>query len=68
MKNQNPTPTHIKFDVMLRGRFIATMHMPLYMADGIDTDGSYIISEQTVSRYVLSKRPTLKNQPFNICF
>lgn len=61
-------PKHIKFDVMLKGRFVATMKMPLYMADGIDTDGKFVFTEETISRYVLSKRPTLKDKPFNICF
>lgn len=61
-------PTHIKFDVMLKGHFVATMKMPTYMADRIGTNGNPIFTEQTIIRYVLSKRPTLKDKPFNICF
>lgn len=48
------------FDVMLRGRFICTLrykYCPLFPIDmGELTD------------FVLSKLPTLRNEPFNIVF
>ena len=59
---------YIKFDVMLLGRFIATMRMPLFMADDVDEYGLFVVTGETISKYVLSKRPTLKGKPFNICF
>ena len=59
---------YIKFDVMLLGSFIATMRMPLFMADDVDEYGRFVVTGETISKYVLSKRPTLKGKPFNICF
>lgn len=57
----------ITFDVMLCGRFVCTLHMPLYMADGYE-NGKCVVSHQTLLRFVESKRPTLKGKPYNICF
>jgi hypothetical protein len=50
----------LKFDVMLRGRFVCTLvyeHCP-----------AFALTAQEIVDFVLSKRPTLKNQPFNIVF
>ena len=58
----------IKFDVMLGGRFIATMRMPAYLADDVDGYGRFGVTGETISKYVVAKRPTLKGKPFNICF
>ena len=52
---------------MLRGRFVCTLRLPLYMADSYE-NGKYIVSEQTLKRFVENKRPTLKGKPYNICF
>ena len=52
--------TKIRFDVMLRGRFICTMtyeHCP-----------AFVLTEQEIVDFVISKLPTLRNQPFNIEF
>lgn len=48
------------FDVMLNGRFVCTLrykYCPLFPID----------SEELV-KFVLTKRPTLKDKPFNIAF
>lgn len=47
-------------DVMLNGRFVCTLkyrYCPLFPIDAKD-----------VSDFVISKRPTLKNKPFNVVF
>lgn len=64
-KEQN---RYIKFDLMLKDRFIATIKIPTYMADGLDKGGRYIFSEETLCNYIVKKFPTLKNKSFNICF
>lgn len=53
---------------MLGGRFIATMRMPAYLADDVDGYGRFVVTGETISKYVVAKRPTLKGKPFNICF
>jgi Zn-finger protein len=48
------------FDVMLNGRFVCTLcykYCPLFP-----------LSENKLHDFVVSKRPTLKNQHFNIVF
>lgn len=47
-------------DVMLNERFVCTLryrYNPLFVIDGDD-----------LKKFVLSKRPTLKNKPFRILF
>ena len=53
---------------MIRDRFIGTIKVPTYMADGLDEGGQFIFSEETLCNYIVQKFPTLKNKPFNICF
>lgn len=52
---------------MLRDRFVRTLRMPGYMADDYE-DGKFIVSEETLCRFVENKIPTLKGKPYNICF
>ena len=52
---------------MLRDSFVCTLRFPIYMADNY-WNGMYIVNEQTLKRFVESKRPTLKGKPYNICF
>lgn len=47
-------------DIMLKGRFVCTLryrYCPLFPID-----------EKELQDFVVSKRPTLRNQPFNIVF
>lgn len=50
----------LTFDVMLRGRFVCTLRYKYCPLFPIDMD--------ELTDFVLSKRPTLKNKPFNIVF
>lgn len=48
------------FDIMLRGRFVCTLrykYCPLFP-----------IEFEKLKKFILSKRPTLRNQPYNIAF
>ncbi len=47
-------------DVMLKGRFVCTLRYKYCPAFPIDS--------KELSDFVISKRPTLRNQPFNIVF
>lgn len=58
---------YITFDVMLQDKFICTLRLPLYLADGYE-NGRYIVSKETMMHFVESKRPKLKGKPYNICF
>lgn len=57
----------MNFDVMLHDRFVCTLRLPLYLAEGYE-NGKYVVSGETLSRFVESKLPTLKGKPYNICF
>lgn len=48
------------FDVMLNGRFVCTLkyrYCPLFP-----------IEEKELHDFIVSKRPTLRNKPFNVVF
>lgn len=50
----------LTFDVMLKGRFVCTLHYrfcPLFP-----------IMEEELAAFVESKRPSLKGKPYNIAF
>lgn len=47
-------------DVMLKGRFVATLRYRYCPAFPLDAEG--------LSEFVVSKLPTLKNKPFKIVF
>ena len=53
------TMTKIPIDIMLRGRFIATLRMPLR---------PWLFTEDEVREFVLSKLPTLRGEDFKIEF
>lgn len=50
----------LKFDVMLKGRFVCTLTYEFCPA--------FPITGQELVDFVLSKRPSLKGKPFNIAF
>ena len=61
--------TKLKFDIMLRDKFIATMRVPTQgLIFGYDEYGKPIPNKTAVHRLVESKRPTLKNQPYKLFF
>ena len=49
----------ITFDIMLRGRFVATLRMPLR---------PWPFTEDEVREFVLSKLPTLRGEDFKVLF
>lgn len=60
---------HIKFDVMLNERFVCTLRMPITIEMVVDYVGDTpVIPEEAFSKYVESKRPSLKGKPFQITF
>lgn len=48
------------FDIMLKGRFVCTLRYEYCALFPIDLD--------ELTEFILSKRPTLRNQPYNIAF
>ncbi len=62
------TPKCIFLDVMLRGRFVHTFRISALLADKIDTDGKLIFSVEKIQSHIESRMPSLKGQPYNICF
>lgn len=63
-----PFRKFIDIDVMLRGRFVHTFRISTLLADGIASDGTPIFSAQRLEKHVESCLPSLKGQPYNICF
>lgn len=55
-------------DIMLRGRFVHTMRISILVADKLDHDGTPIFSESRLRQHIVSRLPSLKNEPFTICF
>ena len=54
---------------MLNDKFIATMRVPTQgLIFGYDEYGKPIPNKTAVHRLVESKRPTLKNQPYELYF
>lgn len=49
----------IIFDIMLGGRFVYTMRMPLH---------PWPFTEEEVREFVLSKLPTLRGEDFKVAF
>lgn len=48
------------FDIMLKGLFVCTLRYEYCALFPIDLD--------ELTEFILSKRPTLRNQPYNIAF
>lgn len=66
-------PKILVFDIMLNGRFVATERMPITRDMIIvETVGGgkteEYIDMDVVCEKMLQRRPTLKNQPYKICF
>lgn len=55
-------------DIMLRGRFVHTMRISILVADKIDIDGTPVFSESRLRQHIVNRLPSLKNEPFTICF
>lgn len=55
-------------DVMLRGRFVHTFRLPVLLADRIGPDGNPAFSLRRIESFIESRLPSLKGQPYNICF
>lgn len=62
------TPKFINIDVMLRGQFVHTFRLSALLADQIDTDGKLVFSVARIQSYIEERLPSLKGQPYNICF
>lgn len=61
----------IKFDVMLKDRYVCTMQMPLGLNQLIGYDGDmpvFNLSKSDVKKYVEQKRPSLKGKKYHIEF
>ena len=57
----------IKFDVMLRDRFVATLRLPITFGIIKGYDGDLpIIESDDIKRYAETKLPKLKGQPYRI--
>lgn len=63
-----PSRKFIDIDVMLRGRFVHTFRISTLLADGIASDGKPIFSPKRLEQHIESRLPSLKGQPYNICF
>lgn len=61
------TRKDVRFDVMMGDKYICTMVMPFMLADDF-RDGHPIFNLETFSRFVESRRPSLKNKPYRIAF
>lgn len=53
---------------MLRGRFVHTFRVYALVADSISPDGKLNFSAERVQRHIESRMPSLKGQPYNLCF
>ena len=56
-----------RFDVMLDGRFVCTMAMPLGLP--VDYDGDlpvFLVTDKKVRKFVEKQRPSLKGKNFNV--
>lgn len=59
---------YINVDVMLHGRFVHTFRISTLLAEYIDTDGKPVFNADRISEHIESRLPSLKGQPYNICF
>ena len=62
------TPKFINIDVMLRGRIVHTFRLSALLADRIDDDGKMVFSVARIQSHIEERMPSLKGQPYNICF
>lgn len=59
---------YFDIDVMLCGRFVHTFRISVLLADKICPDGTPVFSIDRLEKHIESRLPSLKGQPYNICF
>lgn len=59
---------YFDIDVMLRGRFVHTFRISVLLADAFSPDGKPVFSIDRLEKHIESRMPSLKGQPYNICF
>ena len=71
MKSEKSNSSHrqIVFDVMLHGRFVCTLRMPITFGIIKDYMGDKpVIDERALTRFVEQQRPSLIGKPYRIEF
>jgi len=58
---------YINIDVMIHDRFVHTFRISSLLAERIE-DGKPVFSVERIQRHIESRLPSLKGQPYNICF
>ncbi|MDD6868585.1 MAG: hypothetical protein PUE39_03405 [bacterium] len=58
---------YILIDVMLRGRFVHTFRISTLLAERFE-DNKPVFSVNRIAEHIESRMPSLKGQPYNICF
>lgn len=64
----NKIAKYIFLDVMLHGRFIHTFRISTLLAERISDDGKPVFSVDRIQSHIEERMPSLKGQPYNICF
>ncbi len=64
----NRIAKYINIDVMLRGRFVHTFRISTLLAERIESDGRPVFSANRIQSHIEERMPSLKGQPYNICF
>lgn len=65
----NKSMKYITFDIMLKGRFVCTMRMPITVDDVEEyINDKPVVLCDTIYKYVEDKRPSLKCKPYKISF
>ena len=59
----------LQFDVMVHGRFVCSLRMPITLDMVTDYVGDQmVINDKAICKYIEKKRPSLKGKPYYICF
>ena len=59
-------PATLKFDVMLKGRWVCTMQMPLGLPVAYDGEKPvFQLQERQLEQYVEQQKPSLKGKPWH---
>lgn len=64
MTKEQEQNRYIKFDLMMRDRFIATIKIPTYMADGLDEGGEIHILRRDTLQIYCHEVPNTQKQTF----
>lgn len=64
----NKIAKYISLDVMLRGRFVHTFRISTLLAERIGSDGKPVFSVNRIQSHIEERLPSLKGQPYKICF